>query len=84
LGLIELIDTRRAIRNQEIIQPQRYLPGLRQDFANIARIIQQGHYFTIYTQKELNSSNIPVNSIILPGDVEKYCYRGVCHKGLIT
>ncbi|MFW5802105.1 MAG: hypothetical protein ACOCVC_08715, partial [Spirochaeta sp.] len=84
LGLIELVYTRQAIRSNRTRIETGFLPGLQQDFANIARIIQQGHFFTIYTNHEIHADQVPVNAIVLPGSSPQYCYEGECHTGPLS
>ncbi|AFG37012.1 thioredoxin domain-containing protein [Spirochaeta africana] len=84
MGLIDLVSARWHVRNQLHPAGEGFLPGLQQDFANIARIIGQGHFFTIYTTREISHITLPVNSMVLPGDAPQYCYEGVCHSGILS
>lgn len=78
LGLIYLVHTRHSLRSNNMHSSPRFLPGIQQDFANIARLIQHGDFFTIYTHHELSHDHMPINSIVVPATSPHVCIEGEC------
>jgi uncharacterized protein YyaL (SSP411 family) len=80
VGLAELGLARAALLNGKDISEKHYRQSYQSDFYNITAMVSNGLFHIITSQKAISWNHLPVNSILLRGEIGQDCYLGSCHK----
>ena len=80
VSLAEYATLRAKVILGEDYMPKEYQQALAQDFYNIVVLASNGDFHEIHVYEKINWNNIPVNAIIIHGNIVQDCFKRTCRE----